>query len=104
MERLKEKLNEKDAQLERLKEKLNEKDALLEKLKGRLDEKDASIGELGKRLEVLQSDRWEQLDSGGAVTELIAKHLKAALFEPEKSEGNETDGRDVHEREQREEA
>ena len=75
---------------------------LLEKLKGRLDEKDALIGDLEKRLEVLQSDRWEKLDSDGMVTDIIAKHLKAALFEPEKSEGIESDGRDVHEREQRE--
>ncbi|MCI8674701.1 MAG: hypothetical protein HFI89_14655 [Lachnospiraceae bacterium] len=104
LERLKEKLNEKDAVLEKLKERLNEKDALLEKLKGRLDEKDALIGDLEKRLEVLQSDRWEKLDSDGMVTDIIAKHLKAALFEPEKSEGIESDGRDVHEREQREEA
>ena len=88
----------------KLKERLNEKDALLEKLKGRLDEKDALIGDLEKRLEVLQSDRWEKLDSDGMVTDIIAKHLKAALFEPEKSEGIESDGRDVHEREQREEA
>lgn len=104
LERLKEKLNEKDALLEKLKERLNEKDTLLEKLKGRLDEKDTRIGELEQRLEVLQSDRWERLDSDGMVTDMIAKHLKAALFEPEKSEGIESDGRDVHEREQREEA
>ena len=104
LERLKEKLNEKDSQLEKLKEKLNEKDALLEKLKGRLDEKDALIERQEKRLEVLQSDRWERLDSGGTVTDMIARHLKAALFEPEKAEGIESDGRDVHEREQREEA
>ena len=104
LERLKEKLNEKDVLLEKLKEKLNEKDALLEKLKGRLDEKDASIGELEKRLEALQSDRWEKLNSDGMVAEIIAKHLKAELFEPEQSEGIESDGRDVHEREQREEA
>lgn len=104
LERLKERLNEKDALLEKLKQRLNEKDALLEKLKSRLDEKDAAIGELESRLEVLQSDRWEKLDSDGMVTDMIARHLKAALFEPEKSEGNESDGRDVHEREQREEA
>ena len=104
LERLKEKLNEKDVLLEKLKEKLNEKDALLEKLKGRLDVKDASIGELEKRLEALQSDRWEKLNSDGMVAEIIAKHLKAELFEPEQSEEIESDGRDVHEREQREEA
>ena len=104
LERLKEKLNEKDALLEKLKERLNEKDALLEKLKRRLDEKDASIGELEEQLELLRSDRWEKLDSDGMVTDMIARHLKAALFEPEKSEGIESDGRDVHEREQREEA
>lgn len=104
LERLKEKLNEKDAFLEKLKGRLNEKDALLEKLKGRLDEKDSSIEALEKRLKVLQSDRWEKLDSDGMVTDIIAKHLKAALSEPEKSEGIEADGKDVHEREQREEA
>ena len=104
LERLKEKLNEKDALLVKLKGRMNEKDALLEKLKGRLDEKDASIKELEKRLEALQSDRWEKLDSDGTVTDMITKHLKAALFEPEQSEGIESDGRDVHEREQREEA
>lgn len=104
LERLKEKLNEKDALLEKLKNRLNEKDDLLKKLQGRLDEKDMSIGELEKQLEALQSDRWEQLDSDGAVAAIIAKHLKTALFKPEQSEGIESDGRDVHEREQREEA
>ena len=85
-------------------ERMDDKDAQIEKLKPRLDEKDASIGELEKRLEALQSDRWEKLNSDGMVAEIIAKHLKAELFEPEQSEGIESDGRDVHEREQREEA
>ena len=43
IEHLKEKLNDKDAQLEHLKEKLNEKDALIERLKGRLDTKDQTL-------------------------------------------------------------
>ena len=50
MEKLKAKLNDKDAQLDKLTGRLNEKDAQIEKLKGRLDKKDATIGELREEL------------------------------------------------------
>ena len=51
LERLKEKLNEKDASIEHLKERLNEKDAQLDKLKGRLDEKDILLQKQQEELE-----------------------------------------------------
>lgn len=50
-ERLKRKLDEKDAQIERLKERLGGKDAQLERLKEKLDEKDAQIEHLKRRLD-----------------------------------------------------
>lgn len=55
LESLKGKLDEKDAQIEKLKGRLDEKDAQMEKLKGRLDEKDAQIGKLRE-----QTDRREE--------------------------------------------
>ena len=48
--RLKDKLNEKDEQLEHLKAKLDEKDAQLERLKGKLNEKDEQLERLKERL------------------------------------------------------
>lgn len=53
LERLKVKLDDKDAQLERLKAKLNQKDEQFERLKAKLDQKDAKIGLLEKRLHEL---------------------------------------------------
>ncbi len=50
LESLKGKLDEKDAQMEKLKGRLDEKDAQIEKLKPRLDEKDARIEKLTARL------------------------------------------------------
>lgn len=81
-ERLKEKLNEKDAQMEstseRLKEKLNEKDALIEKLKGRLDQKDAKIRELEKTMQDQQESRRIELEEAGSIA-MAALRLNAVF-------------------------
>lgn len=55
-ERLKAKLNEKDAQLERLKVKLDDKDVQLERLKAKLNQKDAKIDLLQDRLHELAKE------------------------------------------------
>nr|WP_304968919.1 hypothetical protein [uncultured Acetatifactor sp.] len=102
-ERLKAKLDEKDAglaqhtaasgeQLESLKGKLDEKDAQIEKLKGRLDEKDAQIGKLREQtdrreekiekleaeMEKLRAIKWREMKESGLPTELMSR-LKALI-------------------------
>lgn len=102
-ERLKAKLDEKDAglaqqtaasgeQLESLKGKLDEKDAQMEKLKGRLDEKDAQIGKLREQtdrreekiekleaeMEKLRAIKWREMKESGLPTELMSR-LKALI-------------------------
>lgn len=57
------------ADYDRLKEKLNEKDALIEKLKGRLDAKDARISELKAQLEALRLSRKIQIEEAGSLAE-----------------------------------
>ncbi|WP_300847078.1 hypothetical protein [uncultured Acetatifactor sp.] len=102
-ERLKAKLDEKDAglaqhtaasgeQLESLKGKLDEKDAQMEKLKGRLDEKDAQIEKLREQtdrreekiekleaeMEKLRAIKWREMKESGLPTELMSR-LKALI-------------------------
>lgn len=81
-ERLKEKLNEKDAQIEdvneRLKGKLNEKDELIEKLKGRLDHKDAKIRELEETIQAQQESRRIELEEAGSIA-MAALRLNAVF-------------------------
>lgn len=102
-ERLKAKLDEKDAglaqhtaasgeQLESLKGKLDEKDAQMEKLKGRLDEKDAQIEKLREQtdrreekiekleaeMEKLRAIKWKEMKESGLPTELMSR-LKALI-------------------------
>ena len=57
----------------RLKEKLNEKDALIDKLKGRLDQKDEQIQKLESDLEKAQSQKWREMDDSDFTTEILAK-------------------------------
>lgn len=54
---------------DRLKEKLDEKDALIEKLKGRLDAKDVRISELKAELEALRLSRKIQIEEAGSLAE-----------------------------------
>lgn len=61
------------ADCDRLKEKLNEKDALIEKLKGRLDDKDVRIGKLKAELEALRLDRKIQIEEAGSLAEAVLK-------------------------------
>lgn len=72
-DRLKAKLDEKDISFQesndRLKVKLNEKDALIEKLKGRLDQKDARIHELRERMEEWLASRRIELEDAGSIAE-----------------------------------
>lgn len=72
-DRLKAKLDEKDASFQesnnRLKAKLNEKDALIEKLKGRLDLKDARIHELREQMEEWLNSRRIELEDAGSIAE-----------------------------------
>ncbi len=58
---------------DRLKEKLNDKDALIEKLKGRLDDKDVRIGELQTELEALRLRRKIDLEEAGSIAEAALK-------------------------------
>ena len=57
-ERLKAKLDDKDAQIERLKGKLNDKDAQIERFKGKLNDKDAQI----ERFKVKLNDKDAQIE------------------------------------------
>lgn len=72
-ERLKEKLDEKDAVIERLKKRLDGKDAVIEKLKKRLDRKDIRIGELEKELGDIRINRVIQLEESGPIAEAACK-------------------------------
>lgn len=67
-DRLKSKLDDKDAQIEKLKERLNEKDAQIGKLKSRLDEKDAKIHDLKVDVQTLTAQR--RLEIGEIITAL----------------------------------
>ena len=59
--------------MNRLKDKLNEKDAQLEKLKGRLDDKDREIGTLRETLDQERSSRRIELDEAGSIAEAALK-------------------------------
>ena len=74
------KLNDTDSALiqtradyDRLKEKLDEKDAVIEKLKGRLDAKDARISELKAEMEAFRSGREIQIKKAGSLAEAVLK-------------------------------
>lgn len=54
---------------ERLKARLNEKDALIDKLKGRLDQKDARIKKLREDMEAWKTSRQIQLVEAGSIAE-----------------------------------
>lgn len=69
-DRLKARLDEKDAQIERLKEKLNEKDAQLERLKKRLDEKDARIVNQAAQIAEYTSGRFLNMETVSSLTEI----------------------------------
>lgn len=58
---------------ERLKDKLDDKDALIEKLKRKLDRKDARIRELEKELRALRLNRKIQLEEAGSIAEAALK-------------------------------
>ena len=83
-DRLKEKLDEKDAVIEKLKKRLDEKDAVIEKLKKRLNEKDAAIEELKKELETIRIERVIQLEETGPIAE-AARQLKGVFKEAQKA-------------------
>ena len=69
---------------DRLKEKLDEKDAVIEKLKKRLDEKDAVIEKLKKQLETIRIERVIQLEETGPIAE-AARQLKGVFKEAQKA-------------------
>ncbi|WP_434309837.1 hypothetical protein [Hominifimenecus sp. rT4P-3] len=73
--KLKERLDEKDAQINKLKERLDEKDAQINKLKGRLDEKDVKIHNLKANIQEFREKR--QLE----VEEIVAALKLDDLFE-----------------------
>ena len=54
---------------ERLKAKLNSKDAQIHKLKGRLDKKDTQLRELRSTLEKLRQDRRIRMERSGSIAE-----------------------------------
>lgn len=58
---------------ERLKDKLDEKDAVIEKLKGRLDEKDARICELEDQINSIELRRRLRLAEAGSIAEASLK-------------------------------
>ena len=103
LERLKEKLDEKDAlveklkgrldekdvqlaeetavreeQLKRLKEKLNAKDGLIDKLREQTDRRDEKNERLETEIERLRSDRWKEMKESGLWPELLER-LKTLL-------------------------
>ena len=84
IEKLKGRLDEKDRTMEeesarqqelneRLKEKLDVKDALIERLKARLNHKDDQIEELEEERKLLQSDRWRELEEEGTAEEVLQR-------------------------------
>lgn len=62
--------------MDRLKIKLDEKDAVAERLKSRLEHKDERIRELEEELEMLQTGRWKELEENGTAAEMLI-HLRA---------------------------
>lgn len=83
IEKLKSRLDEKDAQmaeetarseeiLARLKGKLDEKDALIEKLRARLDSRDEKIEMLEAEAVKLRSERWKEMKDSGLPPELLS--------------------------------
>lgn len=61
------------ADYDRLKEKLDEKDAVIEKLKGRLDDKDARISELETEMEAFRLSRKIQIEEAGSLAEAVLR-------------------------------
>jgi chromosome segregation ATPase len=84
IEKLKKRLDEKDAVIEKLKKRLNEKDAAIEELKIHLDEKDTGISELEKELETIRIERVIQLEETGPIAE-AARQLKGVFKEAQKA-------------------
>ena len=89
IEKLKSRLDEKDArlaeetaareeQLRRLKGRLDEKDALIEKLQGQADRREEKIGKLETQNERLRSDKWMEMKESDLSAELLAR-MKALL-------------------------
>lgn len=72
-QRLKDRLDEKDAQIERLKEKLNEKDAQLDRLKARLDHKDAQLAQLSAQIEDFTSGRYLEMEGIRSLTDVSGR-------------------------------
>lgn len=69
VERLKNRLDEKDEQLERLKERLNEKDMQINRLKNRLDRKDERIRQLTAEIEEYWQDTLDHSEREGSIAE-----------------------------------
>ena len=58
---------------DRLKEKLDAKDAMMERLKRRLNHKDERIQELEEEMKVLQGDKWRELEDDGTAAEVLLR-------------------------------
>ncbi len=63
---------------ERLKEKLNDKDALIETLRSRLDSREAKIEALEAEAARLRSEGWKELQESNLPAELLTR-LKALM-------------------------
>lgn len=84
--KLKERLDEKDAQIGRLKERLDEKDAQLEKLKRRLDEKDKRLKEMEETLQEERESRRIDLEKAGSIADAALR--LSGIFEAAQDAAN----------------
>lgn len=69
-ERLKRRLDSKDAQIDKLKERLDEKDAQIQKLKGRLDDKDDQIRNMKIALDKLRKEKMDEAREPGSIAKV----------------------------------
>ncbi|MCM1025816.1 MAG: hypothetical protein NC432_05245 [Roseburia sp.] len=83
---LKSKLGEKDEQIEKLKSKLDEKDAQLEKLKRRLDEKDKELAETQETLQAERESRQIDIMEAGSIANAALK--LSGIFEAAQDAAN----------------
>ena len=90
-ERLKDKLNDKDAQIELLKDRLNDKDAQIDSFKARLDDKDALLEHLYEQARTMVGENREQLRMAAmlAVEDLMASHYMHRAGQQEADEESE---------------
>ena len=91
IEKLKGRLDEKDLQVKTFKERLKEKDIRIDRLKGRLDQKDEQIEALRKVIEEYRSGRIFEMEGDISIAE-IARKLEGIFAAAQKAVDQYLDG------------